>query len=401
MVEKNLGLANFHLSDTVEKRTLATYFKDQGLNVHTFGATGNGIDDDTDAIQATLDAAYGSKEAPHGAPWLHSPGSYTEQFEFHLPAPGKMFLNRPVVFPPGQYKVSSMLRIDVGYGVNLIGAGSHQTRIFWNGPSEPYPAEEEGTKAFLLTALMTFYMCWGSRISGITFDAGDTQQSALRLGHWPPHLVAWQGGDDGSHGFYEDVCFANATSSGFVSIGDEMGSERYFFDCRFMNNALFGHRMVGQNALNHSFFGCHAEGNGIGISSVAAGHSSILGSTFANNSVCDAAVCYGPTRFMGNVSTSKNMFVGDGHVIACKHLTEDTTGLFASGSISSPGFPGGESHAGNTFFLHLNSNQAPHSKLGSTVQWYLRGNTFGNPAYKTSAVTIASVFVEDGVQIKP
>jgi polygalacturonase len=54
------------------------------LNVRDFGALGDGVSDDTAFIQAALDEAYGTADAPHGG----SEGRYA---------------NRAVYFPNGWY----------------------------------------------------------------------------------------------------------------------------------------------------------------------------------------------------------------------------------------------------------------------------------------------------------
>src|SRR5947207_805534 len=58
-------------------------------NVKDFGAVGNGVADDTMAIQSALNAAYGSSSSPHGGS-----GAYN---------------NSAVFFPAGIFRITSAL----------------------------------------------------------------------------------------------------------------------------------------------------------------------------------------------------------------------------------------------------------------------------------------------------
>ncbi len=67
------------------------------INVKDYGALGDGSTNDTAAIQAAFDAAYGSSSSPHG-------NSYT--------------LNKSVFFPSGNYIVSALATISITGAVN-------------------------------------------------------------------------------------------------------------------------------------------------------------------------------------------------------------------------------------------------------------------------------------------
>lgn len=83
------------------------------FNVKDFGALGNGVHDDTTAIQAAMDATV--------AAFAHTPNVQTD---------GR---GGTVFFPPGNYIVSSTLNMDsVYWGVNLLGCGG-ATTYYWGG----------------------------------------------------------------------------------------------------------------------------------------------------------------------------------------------------------------------------------------------------------------------------
>jgi len=385
----NIQQANFALPGQLDKRRLKARLEDDWIDVKEHGVTGNGTTDDTAAIKALLDLNFGTKAAPHGAPWLPT-GFKTGDL---------MYTNRALYFPAGDYKVSSMLRINVGYGINLIGDGSEQTRIFWSGPTEAPPVEELDSR---YSALITFYMCWGSSVSGITFDAGNTQQYAFKLYHWPTTLhgdgtnasgvYSPPIGDDGSVGLYRDVVYKNGTSGGFISSGQKMGSERTFVNCKFLNNGNYGHRQVFQNALNHSFYNCHFEGNQYGTSAVVAGHASIVNCTFVNNSYFSIAHQYGPARIVSNRSSDPNFVCCDATMMGNLHTGAGLFVCYQEG--------GGPTVAANINRFSLIGNRAPSSKLGIMYSTMLRGNEWGNPAYKDIPVGLSGRFLwENGATV--
>src|SRR6266511_2059935 len=79
-------------------------------NVKDFGAVGDGRNDDTAAIQAAFDAAFGTTASPHG-----SSGQYS---------------NRPVYFPAGRYRITSALLLRSVQGGLIFGAGIQDTTIY-------------------------------------------------------------------------------------------------------------------------------------------------------------------------------------------------------------------------------------------------------------------------------
>ena len=83
------------------------------------GAVGDGTTDDTAAIQATLDRAFGTSASPHGFTNRH--------------------LNRPVFFPAGIYKITASLNLTKVVGGRIRGAGVWATKISLEAPAGSWP----------------------------------------------------------------------------------------------------------------------------------------------------------------------------------------------------------------------------------------------------------------------
>lgn len=107
----NFALASIKSASTgsTTSRTFGDRWSDI-LNVKDYGATGNGTTDDTTFIQAALDAAFGTTASPHG-------GSTN------------VYLNRPVFFPAGKYKITAPLTIRSLRGGHVFGAGRFVTQV--------------------------------------------------------------------------------------------------------------------------------------------------------------------------------------------------------------------------------------------------------------------------------
>jgi hypothetical protein len=81
-------------------------------NVKNYGAVGDGVTDDTAAIQAAFDEATGGYGSNHGG----------------YPGPG-MFSNRRVYFPNGHYIITAPIEVYQVEGLRVNGAGKYATTI--------------------------------------------------------------------------------------------------------------------------------------------------------------------------------------------------------------------------------------------------------------------------------
>jgi hypothetical protein len=84
------------------------------INVRDFGAIGNGVSDDTAALQAAFNAAFGSSSSPHGT---------------------NSYLNKAVHIPNGNYRISSPLNLTNVMGGRIYGDGQGSTTLSGSGMS--------------------------------------------------------------------------------------------------------------------------------------------------------------------------------------------------------------------------------------------------------------------------
>ena len=348
----NLSAANFRLTvgDGVTKRRFRDRLEDEWISVMEFGADPTGAADSTASIQAAINFAYGTYADPHG--YYH----WGDGFD--------IFLNRIVFFPPGDYKVSSTLAVNKGRGPVLRGAGQYQTRIFWDPTAPEHVAPETANYPAAganISSLIEFRTCWYVVVEGITLDAGGVQQVAMRS-------VSFNGGDDGSGGYYRDVLFTNGTIDGFLAAGAAMGSERTFVNCGF-TNCQNGHMLVSGNALNHSFYNCYFADCEVGARQNIGGSGTLFFCRFENNSAWDIDHAQSQLRVVGCHSTSQNFASADGIFVSNTHDAA-TSGLFWSP----------EAIQGGAFKANY-SSKGKFSTAGGAVGLSLVGNVFDDPDY--------------------
>src|SRR5262249_504250 len=125
--------------------------------VRDFGAIGDNLHDDTAAIQAAFDAAFGPASAPHG---------------------DSAYLNRPVYIPPGRYKITSPLLLTRVKGGVIYGAGMKHSILNSSGPfsGNTVPHADQTITPLLMTNGLAY-----SRIEGLTFNIADNKSACIYL----------------------------------------------------------------------------------------------------------------------------------------------------------------------------------------------------------------------------
>jgi hypothetical protein len=171
------------------------------VSVKEYGARGNGNTDDTTAIQAAIDAAFGPANAPHG---------------------NNSTLNRPLFFPNGNYIISSPLVFTQVLGGHIYGSGNGTTNIFnasgtsgavtVNGMRDTY-FEHLGFGSTLYTSGVTNlelddqtgFGLQNNTFSNVNFTGG---AYALRIGY---------SGNGGAFNRFYDCAWANSNIAGMVT----------------------------------------------------------------------------------------------------------------------------------------------------------------------------------------
>ncbi len=271
-----------------------------------FGAAGDNSTNDTAAIQAALDAAYGGG------------GQTVPNFA----------TNRPVFFPPGTYKITSPLTITNTNGAWIFGAGRHTTTI-------------RNTSS-------------GSVFVTNGFSYGVVEKMRLEAGA-SGHCFDWDYDGSGNLGnqsvTWNDMYFVGGLTGlrvgAQVSGSNAQGSEGLVNNCYFINCTEAGLSTVNANALqitvNGGNFGSCAigihcgtgiAGSGTGTGSVPA----ITGVGFQNGAGWDIVTENNSNDSMaikGCRSETDNFFWnGGGHffvVEACSQTQSGTGGGTGSG----------------------------------------------------------------------
>jgi hypothetical protein len=376
----NLNTAQFTLTGMTEKRSLGARLDERFLTVKDFGATGDGTTNDRASIQAAFDYCFGTEADPHGE--------------------SDAVLNKVLFFPAGDYKVAGApLQLNNVHGGRLIGAGSHQTRIFWSGAE----VTDDDSVSALLEGRTIQYM----NIEGMTLDASGIQDVVYRLMSFP--ALNPNGGTGGS---YRDVHFTNGAITGVLgggqggASGSTLCSEQTFTKCRFTNCPSYGVRTGHQNALNYSFFSCYFANCGTAYSSPQGGAGTIRGCRFHSNTL-DIACTQAQTSVEGCYSTSRHFASTDGVIKSCRHV-HASPGVFWTPAInhipvdgiSGPPWVGsGTSTARALLEGNYSSNGYFHDQTGGSFI-HLMANTFDNPNYLDDLHATVTVW-EDGAKILP
>lgn len=353
----NVAEMSLKATGTSTTRTFGARFADV-INVKDYGAVGDGVANDGPAIQAALDAAYGSAASPNAS----------------------RFSNKGVYIPRGTYLIGQQLTFAPsgsgfsGQGGWLFGDGQHATRLVYTGAN---------TGLFGTTALLTTQFLNYSQVQGIAFDVtGSNAKCAV-------HNADITGGSSGGTGVtWSDCAFIGATSWGLLYDMSSTGSEQLFIGCTFSgctgvtsnltdhdgNTVGGGLVLASANALDHIVIGCRFTDNGCGILAINGGVNLIRGCTFHNNATIDIWIRQqNPAPIVGCYSDSGTFCcAGPAWIVGCTHTT--ASGLFYDGT-------GKYSQDNPTVTIEGCSVPNAVIQANSGCFFYLRGNTFGNGSY--------------------
>jgi len=199
---------------------------ERALNVRDFGATGDSVTDDTAAIQAALDAAYGTKDNPHGG----SEGRYA---------------NRAVYFPNGWYLISKPLTLHEVAGAHIYGEGRLSTCIQTNTPD---------------TSIFVTNGCMYSRFERLSLTVNAPGNGAA-------FDLNWDGTGTASlqSNTFADISFGGGSYGLKIGAGGSMGSEILILNCYFAGNATAGLYLGNYNAISVSMIGGNIAQCGKGV----------------------------------------------------------------------------------------------------------------------------------------
>ena len=213
------------------------------INVKTdFGAVGDGNTDDTDAIQAALDEAYGTADAPHGG------------------SEGR-FANRAVYFPNGWYITSAPLTLHEVAGAHIYGEGRLSTTIQNNTP---------GSSVFVTNGFMY------SKIERLALVAdGWRRRRVLR------HELGQHGHRPRCKATRSPMSRWAAAAYGLkIGHGGYMGSEISLLNCYLGDNTVAGVTIGNYNAIAITVIGGNIANCGKGIWVKHGGGMAIVGTGF-------------------------------------------------------------------------------------------------------------------------
>lgn len=295
---KSLTSADAALGTT--SRTLGARFGDV-INVKDYGAKGDSTTDDTTSIQAALNAAFGTTASPHGGNSGMS----------------ERYANRPVFFPAGHYKTTSVLTVRSVSGGHVYGAGSGVS-VITNATSGATAFKTNGC-AYTRFANISFEATGGSGTGSIAFDLDWDNTGTVAL----------------NANYFDNVSFGGEIG---ISIGTTgyMGSENVFTNCYFTNCAAQGLVTRNGNALDQTIIGGGASSCGTGYKVVTGSIQLIMNVGLAGNTAYDIDIesnCV--NAIIGCRSESSNFIyaaAGTFSLISCAHHGNGFFINYANGS---------------------------------------------------------------------
>lgn len=208
------------------------------LNPKDFGALGNGVHDDTSAIQSCFDAAFGPAASPNGN--LNST------------------LNQAVCFPPGQYIITSAIVLNQVFGGHIFGSGARGSTLI------TLIGTNSATDNVVLTDGLEF-----SKIENISFGIASNQTVGTVF--MMDRALNTTGVNIQSNTFV-DCNFGSGSVGVWINKTNQptsQGSENSFINCFFQgppaSSTFSGLRITGQNALMNCVWGGDMQAHQIGV----------------------------------------------------------------------------------------------------------------------------------------
>ena len=322
---------NWSTTGTIVANLIYSPNSPNACNVKGFGAKGDGITDDTTAIQNAVNFCFGTSTT----------GTYNG-----LNGATK---NQELYFPPGSYKITSPIQFTKLVGAKITGAGRFVTTITNTAGSDVFDINSASATR------------WEGMLLQVTNLAGSTTVAVINL-DWDNS----SGGNALQSNTFQDLHLSGGSVDLDICRSGYMGSENSIINVFFDTSTVAGLRLNCYNALGNTVIGGNFEtnyGDGIYISS---GTANVYGTDFEQSGLWDIEQINSAksTLVLSGIRTeSTNFFKGGGgeavviegvaqrsstygvfvqHAgylsISASHSTAGTVSFAGTGSISSSVF---------------------------------------------------------------